>query len=204
MYKELLPGLESAMVREFRLSQSLLNLSREERRALLHSDVPRLLVLAEKKEDLLDRLAGLAEVHQQAADLLANYDDALDASGSADSGHLVMHPDAGLRLRHLLEGSRVLASQVRDLAQGNRALAAIALNRASAQQAGLLSDARSDLPALFAALLASREPPNPRDTVGAASPRHDSTLIETMTNLYHQETAYRAVLKVSTRMLAAV
>jgi len=193
MHKEQLSGLESALVREFRLSQSLLHLTREERNALLRGDVPRLLILAERKEALLDNLTDLADLHRRAVELAAR---------SADEPAGWDNPDASLRLWHLLEGSRVLAGQVRDLVQGNHALAAVALSRASAQQAGLFSDARSDLPALFAALLAAREPPNPNAPYPA--PAHpQSTLIETMTNLYHQETAYRAVLKVSSRMLAA-
>ncbi len=193
MHKELLSGLESALVREFRLSQVLLHLTREERNALLRGDVPRLLILAERKEALLDTLTDLAELHRRAVELAARAGEDTEGWGN---------PEASLRLWHLLEGSRVLADQVRDLAQGNHALAAVALSRAADQQAGLFSDARSDLPALFAALLASREPPNPNDPHPA--PAHpQSTLIETMTNLYHQETAYRAVLKVSSRMLGA-
>jgi flagellar biosynthesis/type III secretory pathway chaperone len=211
MYLDVPPAIESALVRAFRLSQSLLHLTQDERQALLRGDVPRLLVLADRKETLLDQLAGLSDAHHQAAHILsltlvAPLPPIVYFTGyePAETPEQDSEPVSRARLRCLLEGIQVLAAQIRDLAQGNASLASIALNRASSQQAGLLSDARADLPALFAALLASREPPNPREPFPPV-PNHrpETTLIEAMTNLYRQETAYRAVLKVSSRVLTS-
>ncbi|MFM8320721.1 MAG: flagellar export chaperone FlgN [Chloroflexota bacterium] len=183
MGQDTLYALKNSLVREFRSSQSLLHLTIEERQALVRGDVPRLLALAEHKEALLDRLGSLAEARRQAL-----------PPGSP----VEIDADDLRTIERLQEGVQVLAVQVRELAQGNRLLAAVALKQAASQQAGLLDDARTDLPALFAELLAAREGPSARDT----GPRPEAGLIETMTNLYRQQTAYRAVLKQSSRMLA--
>ena len=187
--------LESGLVREFRLYQSLLHLTQDERQALRRGDVVRLMALAEHKENLLDRISALepARSHFQAA--LAS-----EATGTAtpEQMDLLRNIEEGDRRRlvSLLEGIMALAAQVRDLVQGNRLLAGSALNQAASQQAGLLSDSRLDLPALFTALLAQHE------SGGRASrPTPENNLIEEMTYLHRQETAYRAVLKVSSRVL---
>ncbi len=204
MVSEIPPAIEGALVRTFRLSQSLLSLTQEERQALLHGDVPRLLSLADRKEMLLDQLTALGDAHKQAAHILSLpprrapvFDRELD-----DAPAQLAEPAPRARLRCLLEGVQVLVAQTRDLVQGNQTLAALALSQASLQQAGLLSEARADLPALFTALMAAREPPDPNSSPPALpTPRPESTLIEAMTALYHQEAAYRAVLKVSRRVL---
>lgn len=201
MVSEIPPAIESALVRTFRLSQSLLRLTREERQALLHSDVPRLLALADRKETLLDQLTVFHDAHNQATHILSLPSSHQPAPDDAPANPV--EPASRTRLRCLLEGLQVLDAQIRDLAQGNQTLAALALSQASLQQAGLLSEARADLPALFTALMAAREPPEPSFPVaGLPVPRPGATLIEAMTALYHQEAAYRAVLKVSRRVLA--
>lgn len=227
-------ALENGLVREFRLFQSLLRLTQEERQALRRGDVVRLMALAEHKENLLDRLAALEPARSRFQTALA-----AEAAGapldptSLDHAALAqMDPDDRRRLTSLLEGVLALAAQVRDLVQGNRLLARRALNQAASQQAGLLNDSQLDLHALFTALLVQREigaRPNARasrdstahtpgmersllpgeDSPGLSVQNGESTwlspensLIEEMAHLHRQETAYRAVLEVSSRVLA--
>jgi flagellar biosynthesis/type III secretory pathway chaperone len=235
-----LKALAGLLVKEFRACQALLNLTQEERQALAQGDVLRLLALAEHKDALLDRLNTLASARQlQIAKLSAlkpNEDRTV-------IDHLkTLDPDAELQLATLFEGIQVLKSQVRELALGNRALAATALNQAAALQAGLVSSTQKSLPALFAAILAARDALDAQDSAAisaalgelqnalntgdyasangparsapvtseavqarpeSSSIKTGANMIEYMANLYRQEKAYRAVLKVSSRMLAS-
>ncbi len=235
-----LKALAGLLVKEFRACQALLNLTQEERQALAQGDVLRLLALAEHKDALLDRLNTLASARQlQIAKLSA----LKSTEDETVIDHLkTLDPDAELQLVTLFEGIQVLKSQVRELALGNRALAATALNQAAALQAGLVSNTQTSLPALFAAILAARDALDAQDSaaISAAlgelqnalntsnyasvsgparlapatseavqvrlepsSIKAGTNMIEYMANLYRQEKAYRAVLKVSSRMLAS-
>lgn len=235
--KQSLNLFESLLVREFRAGQALLRLAGEEQSALAKGDVARLLVLAEHKESLLDRLAGLETARQALA--------AGEAEAQADP-QPPCHPalsqtdsETAERLVHLFEGIRVITGQVRELAHANRALASGALARAAMQQAGLLVSAQTSLPALCAALLDARDAMDANDgaamqtAVGAmdralqpaavpgnsdepapaaadeasaseAAAPQESGLVEAMASLYRQEKAYRAVVQVSSRMIAGV
>jgi hypothetical protein len=237
-YISRLRAVENLLVSQFRAFQALARLASEEREALVKGDVPRLLCLAEQKEALLDRLAGLTEARRQLGLPARDGNGEVQAFSAGDE-------DAAERLRRLEEGARILALQVSDLAQGNRALATYALKQAADTQLYLLDDRRADLPALFSAMLAARdalsahdltaasaalkdmqdalqqigisadealikdsastqgavaEPPFP--TAGPETAKSRPNLVEEMANLYRQEKAYRAVLRLSSRMLA--
>ena len=58
---------------------------------------------------------------------------------------------------------------MRELALGNRALAATALNRAASLQAGLVSSTSTSLPALFAAILAARDALDAQDSAAISA-----------------------------------
>jgi flagellar biosynthesis/type III secretory pathway chaperone len=208
--------IEALFVREFRALQALLALTRDEQAALLGPDIPRLLMLAERKETLLDRLAELEGLRQ---------------SRLADLAHLPLDdedeegPELGrrARLERLSEGIEALSGQTRELARRNRALADRALQQASQMQAGLMTSTQESLPALFAAILDGREALEaqdhagveaavgdlqkalrPAETPAASLARTNGGLVETMASLHRQEKAYRAVLRLSTRLIAAV
>jgi flagellar biosynthesis/type III secretory pathway chaperone len=131
---------EGLLVKEFRAYQTLFNLSMEERQSLSRGDVVRLLALAERKESLLDQLSRLEESRR----LLLHSLERAPANGAqpGEGGTLTTalgtldREEAG-RILHLQEGILVLMGQVRELTQGNRALAARALERASSLQAQL-------------------------------------------------------------------
>jgi flagellar biosynthesis/type III secretory pathway chaperone len=237
-YLSRLRTLENLLVSQFRTFQALYRLAQDEREALVKGDIPRLLFLAEHKEALLDKLAVLADVRRQLG---------LPVASGRSEGQIfsASDTDAMQRLQRLEEGARILALQVRDLAQGNRALASYALKQAADTQFYLLDDHRADLPALFAAIMAARDAlsahdlaavsvalgdmqdalqqtgPSPDESqakevphtpgTGAESPfptagpeaaQAHANLVEEMADLYRQEKAYRAVLRLSSRMLA--
>lgn len=160
--------LESLLVKEFRACQALLQLTQEEREALARGDVLRLLALTEQKEILLDRLSSLANFRQLQVAQLADL-----APGMSDVPMLrvlkALDPDNELHLVNLYEGIQVLKSQVRELALGNRALAATALNQAATLQAGLVSSTQTSLPALFAAILAARDALDAQDSAAISA-----------------------------------
>ena len=241
MHENPLKALESSLVKEFRACQALLYLTQEEREALAKGDVLRLLALAEHKETLLDRLTNLASTRQLQVAELTNLNSE-EGQAAIVRSLKILDLDDELHLVTLFEGIQVIKSQVRELALGNRALAATALNRAASLQAGLVSSSSTSLPALFSAILAAREALDAQDSEAISvalgdiqnalapvndisadrpgraaaaqaepfsmrsevtAPKNETNMLEYMANLYRQEKAYKAVLKVSSRMLTS-
>jgi flagellar biosynthesis/type III secretory pathway chaperone len=159
--------LESLLVKEFRACQALLNLTRDECEALGQGDVLRLLVLAEHKEILLDRLNSLENARQLQVAQLVGLDHE-QGDDSVTQNLKILDLDGELQLVNLFEGIQVLKGQVRELVRGNRALAATALNQAAALQAGLVSHTQTSLPALFAAILAARDALDAQDSAAVS------------------------------------
>lgn len=208
--------IEALFVREFRALQALLALTREEQAALLGPDISRLMALAERKEALLDHLSELENQRQASLADLAYLPAGEDHEENAEL-------DRRASLERLSEGIEALSGQTRELARRNRALADRALQQASRMQAGLISSTQESLPALFAAILDGREALEAQDHAGVeaavgdlqkalrpaefptASPtRLGSGLVETMASLHRQEKAYRAVMRLSSRLISAV
>lgn len=168
MQENHLKALESLLVKEFRTCQALLRLTQEEREALAQGDVLRLLALAEHKETLLDRLSTLANARQlQVAKL--TYLGLGEGDDSVVRSLKILDLDNELQLVSLFEGILVLKGQVRELALGNRALAATALSQAASLQAGLVSTTQTSLPALFAAILAARDALDAQDSAAVSA-----------------------------------
>ena len=122
--------LEDALVGEFRAYQMLVDVTREERRLLSASDLPALIVLLERKENLLAELSRLDSARQTALEHWAT----ASAVGARTLTELLPHLEetqAG-RLRRLREGILTLVDDVRALAPGNRALAQTALGHVEA------------------------------------------------------------------------
>jgi len=168
MQKNHLKALESLLVKEFRTCQALHHLTQEEREALAQGDVLRLLVLAEHKETLLDRLSTLANARQLQLARLA-YSGSGEGNDSIVRTLKILDLDGDLQLVSLYEGIQVLKGQVRELALGNRALAATALSQAASLQAGLVSSTHTSLPALFAAILAARDALDAQDSAAVSA-----------------------------------
>jgi flagellar biosynthesis/type III secretory pathway chaperone len=161
MQQNYLRNLENSLVKEFRACQALLHLMREEQFALANGDAARLLAIAERKDILLDRLAVLSQARQSQVAALNG-----GAPGDAPSLEELTACDTQTldRMRRLSDGIQVLTSQARELVQANQALAAAALKRAAAQQAGLISSTQTSLPALFAAILDARDALDAQDS----------------------------------------
>lgn len=231
MQSESLKLLEGLLVKEFRATQSLLRLIREEQQALANNDIPRLLALAEHKEIWLDRLSGMEAARRGQVAALAG--GPLPADTILPPEVLCqLEPEVAARLAHLADGIHILTDQVRELARANQTLAAAALDRAASQQAGLLNGANASLPEMFAAILDARDAidaqdpdgvdaavgslqhalrpePKPAGEAGvfdapapAQSKEANAGLVETIANLYRMEQAYRAVLRASSRVIA--
>ena len=286
MRREHQKALEGLLVQEFRTSQVLHYLTKDERGALSSGDIPRLLALTEQKENALNELIQLENARQvmlQSLVAMLAIDMAPHTSPALVDLIPTIQPDEAKRLVHLQEGIIVVMDQVREMTQGNRALADYALQRASTLQTRLFDlwrysansqsgetlpsvedksqrteegappgvqnpDGMVALPALFAAILAAREALNTHDNAAVSAAigeletalenisqilehnrarlqpvgsfshsteegqsstqllpvsKTDASLIEVMADLYHQETAYQAVLKVSNRMLTS-
>lgn len=180
MREEDLKELEGLFVREFRASQALHDLTKDERLALSSGDVPRLLAVTGRKESILDDLGGLVESRRT---LLRNLMNGSDRSSSSKGAPALSEILAKLdmqdasRLLHLQDGILVMMDKVRELTQMNRALASYSLQHASALQTRLTDLYRgakthkeevaqptagdnqpaADLPALFAAIIEARD-----------------------------------------------
>lgn len=132
--QELLASMESVMVTEFRLCQSLRTLTQEERQALLDGKVEELTALTEKKEAILDELSRSEEIRQRLADQMVRL------SGLGEEvktlSDLLPRLDSPVteRLSRLREGILTLQAEVRELNRGNYALATLNLERLGALQ----------------------------------------------------------------------
>jgi flagellar biosynthesis/type III secretory pathway chaperone len=132
-----LTALEDALVGEFRAYQTLVALTQDERQALLaNSPLPLQDVLAQK-ETVLGNLERLESARQTALEAWAKIA-GVEAYTLADI--LPSLDDASSeRLKRLRDGILALTIQLRDLSQGNRALANSALEGVAAVHSFLLS-----------------------------------------------------------------
>lgn len=132
-----LTALEDALVGEFRAYQTLVALTQSERQALLANTPASLQEVLAQKETLLGNLERLESARQTA---LAAW-----ASAAGVEAHtltdLFSRLDAASseRLKRLRDGILALTTQLRELSQGNRALADSALEGVAAVQNFLLS-----------------------------------------------------------------
>jgi len=138
----LLDELEGLFIKEFRTCQTLYTLTQEERTALIRDDVSCLPALTNQKGVMLDRFSMLEESKYELLHQLGVGSDG--ASKRLQALRLVdfltiIEEGSARRLLRIQEGILILQTQVRDLARGNRSLAASALKRTSSLQAHLLN-----------------------------------------------------------------
>lgn len=138
----LLVELESVLVQEFRLYQRLLALAQEERRALTAADLTALTRALQSTAAVYAQLNQLAATRSQA---LEHWAQARQVPPPASLGEMLprLEAAAAQRLNRLREGILALAQQLRDLGQGNRALAVAALERVDELRHFLLTLAQS-------------------------------------------------------------
>jgi len=133
-------SLIDLLIKEFRVWESLLRLTREERRALLAEDMPLLATLAGQKERLFGELGSYQHSRQELLKYL------LGPQGCGPD-YLKCHamqtilegftPEEAGCLLHITEGIEALVKRLGDLSQGNYALANCAMKRAWALQTWL-------------------------------------------------------------------
>ncbi|MGQ0602587.1 MAG: flagellar protein FlgN [Anaerolineales bacterium] len=131
-------ALESALVNEFRAYQSLVALTRDERRALASSDFKTLSDVLTRKEAWL-RLLGRMEDSRRAAIEDWARDSAFNSNSPTLAERLLNVSGFGDRLQPLQHGIGALADELRELNRGNRALAGSALSRVEVVRGFLLS-----------------------------------------------------------------
>jgi len=130
--------LEQMLVRQFRLLQEMLALSKKERDSLLN-ETDLVLKLVEDKEVLLDSLSVMEDncrklVQELSLELELHSDDT-----SIQALLPYLKPEEASRLRNLSEGISSIASQARELNRANQALALSKLEWLKATQSFLIS-----------------------------------------------------------------
>jgi len=132
-----LTTLEDTLVHEFRACQSLVALTQNERQALFSNNVPALQDLLAEKEALLGNLDRLEKARQTAMDHW-RHQTGFEAQTLAEMLPS-LDPAKRERLKRLREGILALTTQLRELSQGNRALANSALDGLEAVRHFLLT-----------------------------------------------------------------
>jgi FlgN protein len=152
-------SLIDLLVKEFRVWESLLRLTREERRALLAEDLSILAALAGQKERLFSDL----RLYQHSRQELLKY---LLGPQGCETDYLkcpamqsIMEsftPEETGCLLHITEGIELLVKQLEDLAHGNYALADCAMKRAWALQTWLQVASQNSLSSPLTQAIAAR------------------------------------------------
>jgi hypothetical protein len=130
--------LEQMLVRQFRLLQEMLSLSKKERDSLLN-ETDLVLKIVEDKEALLDSLSVMEDNCRK---LVQELSLALELHSDETSIQALLpylKPEDASRLRNLSEGISSIASQARELNRANQALALSKLEWLKATQAFLIS-----------------------------------------------------------------
>lgn len=132
-------ALEDALVREFHIFQTLVELSRQELDALTKRDTNTLTVLVEKKEALLDELNELEETRRMVTEDLAYLVGIKKPVSTVSDLFPFLERIISERFKRIQEGIVALGREIRNLNRTNLALAKTALEWADATQAFLLS-----------------------------------------------------------------
>jgi flagellar biosynthesis/type III secretory pathway chaperone len=141
-HSALLVELEAVLVQEFRLYQRLLTLAQDERRALTTADLSALTAALHSTEAIY---AELTQLESQRRQTLEQWAQAGQTPPPASLAEMLprLEAAAAQRLNRLREGILALAQQLRDLGQGNRALAVAALERVDELRRFLLTLAQA-------------------------------------------------------------
>ena len=126
---DVLISLEAVLVNEFRVYQSLRDLTLEERQVLLEGRGQNLMSIVDKKEELLDELTQMETKRNQLIDKIA---DIFDIQQNYENlGELLdyIHAEPIKRLQRLRQGLVALQTEIRDINRGNAALASLNLEK---------------------------------------------------------------------------
>ncbi len=131
--------LEDTLVNEFRIFQSLVDLSRQELDSLTKRDTKTLAGLVEKKEALLDELNQFEDTRQLATEDLAYISGLKTPNPTVSDIIPFLDRVTAERVKRIQGGIVALGREIRSLNRSNIALAKTALEWADATQAYLLS-----------------------------------------------------------------
>ena len=162
-------SLIDLLIKEFRVWETLLRLTREERQALFAEDLPVLANLARYKERMFRELG----LYQHSRQELLKYLLGIQGCGPNFQKSPPMQalldtfsPDEAGCLLHVAEGIETLVVQLEDLARGNYALADCAMKRAWALQTWLQVASQNSLSSPLTQVIAARS------LLKARSPSH--------------------------------
>jgi len=131
--------LESFLVSEFRAYQTLLKLTKEERKALVKADILSLAGIVEQKDSLMDEIHRLEKGRSQ---VIREWVDRTGYPAAAPTiQELVgfLPKPTTQRLERIRSGILSIAEELRDLTRGNQALAVSALERLDHMRTLILS-----------------------------------------------------------------
>ena len=152
-------SLLDLLVKEFRIWETLLRLTREERQALFTENLSVLATLTIQKERLFSELALFQHSHLELLKFLLSSQDCGQGYLKSSSIQAILDsftPEEAGCLLHITEGIEMLVIQLEDLARGNYALADCAMKRAWALQTWLQVASQNSLSSPLTGLIAAR------------------------------------------------
>lgn len=138
-------ALEDLLVQEFRICQSLHQLTKEERQALSKNDLNSLEVILEQKEVVLDELGQIEDRRRMITQNLGDQVGLKHTDPTITAICQKLNNEMGQRIKRLKEGISALAEEIKILTSGNHALAMMALERVDALQTILIDSFRPSL-----------------------------------------------------------
>ena len=126
---DVLVSLEAILVNEFRVYQSLRDLTLEERQVLLEGRGQNLMSIVDKKEELLDELTQMETKRNQLVDKIASIFDISQNYNNLGELLDLIHAEPVKRLQRLRQGLVALQTEIRDINRGNAALASLNLEK---------------------------------------------------------------------------
>jgi len=136
--QELLNSLENVLVQEFRILQSLITATKQERILLNKKDPDAIMMIVEEKEGLLDQFGLLEEKRRMFITSIATELNIKLKYVSLNELYPGLGTNESDQLQRINDGISMLVQQSRDLNYGNQALARTALDWLISAQSFLL------------------------------------------------------------------
>jgi hypothetical protein len=159
MRQEQSKSLIDLLIKEFRVWEILLRLTREERRALLAEDMPVLAALASQKERLFGELGSYQHSRQELLKYLLGPQGCQADYLNCPAMQTILggfSPEEAGCLLHISEGIELLVKLLEEQAHGNYALADCAMKRAWALQTWLHVASQNSLASPLTEVIAAR------------------------------------------------
>jgi FlgN protein len=159
MHQDQLKSLFDLLVKEFRIWETLLRLTREERQALFAGNMSILATLAIQKERMFGELALFQHSRLEFLKYLLGSQYCRQDYLKSPSMQAMLEnftPQEAACLLHIAEGIEILVIQLEDQARGNYALADCAMKRAWALQTWLQVTSQNSLSSPLTQLIAAR------------------------------------------------